>query len=187
MSASPSKTAAKPKKPTKSAEHPKYSDMIKAAVKALKERNGSSRQAILKYINTNYKVGDNAGVHVKMALKRMVTAGMLVQTKGAGASGRFKLSDIAKKVPKPKKVEKKKAAAKKPKKKAAAKKEKKPAAKTTKKPAAKKAKKPAAKNPAATKPAAKKPASKKPAAKKPAKKAVKKPAAKKATKKTAKK
>ena len=183
MSTSPAKKVSKAKKPAKPAEHPKYNDMIKAAILALKDRTGSSRQAIVKYIKANYKVGENAGVHVKTALKKMLTAKLLVQTKGAGASGSFKLSETAKKVPKPKKkVVKKKPAAKKPKKKPAAKKAQKPAAKKAKKPAAKKAKKPATK-----KPAAKKPAAKKPAAKKPAKKAAKKPAAKKAAKKTAKK
>ena len=147
--------------------------MIKAAILTLKDRSGSSRQAIVKYIKANYKVDENAGVHVKTALKRMLTAKLLVQTKGAGASGSFKLSEAAKKVPKPKKkIVKKKPAAKKPKKKPAAKKAKKPTAKIAKKPAAKKMKKAAAK---------------KPAAKKPAKKAAKKPAAKKAAKKTAKK
>jgi hypothetical protein len=41
------KVAAKPKKP---AAHPKYSEMVGKAIAALKERGGSSRQAILKYI-----------------------------------------------------------------------------------------------------------------------------------------
>ena len=149
---SPAKKAEKKKAaPKKPADHPKYSEMISAAIAALKERTGSSRQAIVKYISANYKVGDSAGTHVKLALKRGVAAGQLKQVKGAGASGSFKNVEKAK--PKPKK----------------------PAAK---KPAAKKAKKPAAKKPAAKKPAAKKtpkkaakkPAAKKPAAKKPAKK-----------------
>ena len=38
------KVAAKPKKP---AAHPKYSEMVGKAIAALKERGGSSRQAIL--------------------------------------------------------------------------------------------------------------------------------------------
>ena len=59
----------------KPAEHPKYSEMIAAAIVALKERNGSSRQAIVKYIAANYKVGDSAGTHVKLALKRGVAGG----------------------------------------------------------------------------------------------------------------
>ena len=179
MSAEAPKKKAAPKKP---AEHPKYIDMISAAIVALKERNGSSRQAILKYINANYKVGDNAGVHVKMALKRGVASGALSQPKGTGASGSFKV--VKKAEPKKKAAPKKKPAAKKPaaKKPAAAKakkstpKKKKPAAKKAS--SAKKAKKPAAKKPAAKKPAKKTP-SKKPAAKKAAKKTPKKKTAKK--------
>ena len=162
--------AAAPKKKVakKPADHPKYIEMITTAITALKERTGSSRQAISKHVAANNKVGDNADVHIKMALKRGVAAGTLVQVKGTGASGSFK---VAKKAAPPKK----KPAAKKP----AAKK---PAAK---KAAAKKTPKKAAKKPAAKKPAAKKTpkkAAKKPAAKKPAAKKVKTP-----KKKTAKK
>ena len=159
--ASPVKKAEKKaKKPAakKVADHPKYSEMIAAAIGALKERTGSSRQAILKYINANYKVGDSASTHLKLALKRGVAGGVLKQVKGAGASGSFKLAE------KPKKPKK-------------AKKAKKPAAKP---PAAKKAKKPAAKK-------AKKPAAKKVVKKTVAKKAVKKPAKKAAVKKVVKK
>lgn len=164
---------AAPKKP---ADHPKYIDMVTASIAALKERSGSSRQAIVKYIKANYKVGDNADVHVKLALKRGVIAGTLLQPKGTGASGSFKV--VKKDEPKKKKPAAKKPAAKKP----AAKKPaaKKPAAKKAKKSttpkkkkaatattSAKKTKKPAAKKPAAKKPAAKKPPKKKaPAAKK---------------------
>ncbi|KAJ7386616.1 hypothetical protein OS493_008765 [Desmophyllum pertusum] len=162
--ASPAKKAAKPA--PKPAEHPKYIDMIKAAIAALKERNGSSRQAIEKHIKANYKVGDAVGVHLKLALKRGVENAAILQVKGTGASGSFKLNKAVKEV-KPKKKPAAKTAAKKP----AAKKAK-PAAK---KPAAKKA----AKKPAAKKAAAKKPAAKKPAAKKAAKPAAKKPVAKK--------
>ena len=155
------KVKAKKSAPKKPADHPKYSEMIAAAIAALKERTGSSRQAIVKYIAANYKVGENAGTHVKLALKRGVASGDLKQVKGAGASGSFK------------NVEKAKPKAKKP----AAKK---PAAK---KPAAKKVKKPAAKKPAAKKATPKK--AKKPAAKKATPKKAKKPAAKKAAKKPA--
>lgn len=151
--------AADKKKVAKPAEHPKYSEMIAAAISALKERNGSSRQAITKYVSANFQVGASASTHLKLALKRGVASGKLVQTKGTGASGSFKLAK-----PEPKK---------------------KPAAK---KPAAKKpaAKKPAAKKPAAKKTAAKKSTPKKKAAKSTPKKAAKKPA-KKASAKKAKK
>ena len=135
-----------------SAAHHTFASMIAITVTALKERNGSSRQAILKYILANFKVGDadKAQGHVRIALRKMIAAKKIVAGGAAGkkGSGCFKL-------PAPVKAEK-------------------PAKKTVKKPVDKKAaKKPAVK--VAAKPAAKK-AVKKPAAKK---SAVKKPAAKK--------
>ncbi len=56
VAASPKKRASKPKKV---ASHPTYSSMIKSAISSLKEKGGSSKAAILKYILSNYKVGDN--------------------------------------------------------------------------------------------------------------------------------
>merc|ERR1712115_131612 len=140
------KKAAKPKVP---AAHPPYAAMITAAVKGLADKQGSSRQAILKYVVANNKVdAAKAAVRVRLALKKMVAAKKLVSAAAAGkkGAGSFKLPAKEPKAKKPK--------AKKPK-----------AAKKAKKPAAKKA----AKKPAAKKPAAKKPAAKKPAAKKAAK------------------
>ena len=118
------KKVTKPKVP---AAHPKYVDMIRAALESLKERGGSSRQAILKYIMANFKVGNDVNsinAHLKMALKNGVKKGALKQAKGTGASGSFKLGDKpktekkpkAKKVAKPKAAKPKKAAAAKPKK-----------------------------------------------------------------------
>ena len=154
------KKKAAPKKP---ADHPKYSEMIAAAIVSLKERSGSSRQAILKYVAANYKVGEGANTHVKMALKRGVASGDLKQVKGTGASGSFKVAEKAKPA---KKKPAKKPAAKKP---------------ATKKATPKKPKKSAAAKKAA--PKKKKAVVKKPAAKKAAKKVVKKKAAKKVAKK----
>merc|ERR1712158_149767 len=127
--------APKPKAP---AAHPPYAAMVKAAVKALADKKGSSRQAILKYICANYKVdATKAPTRVRLALKKMVESKALVAAAAAGkkGAGSFKL---AAKEPAAKKPAAKKAAAKKP----------------------KAAKKPAAKKPAAKKPAAKKPAKK---------------------------
>ena len=56
VAAPKAKKVSKPKVP---AAHPAYKEMIQAAVSALKERGGSSRQAILKYILATYKVGTN--------------------------------------------------------------------------------------------------------------------------------
>merc|ERR1712121_297902 len=129
------KKATKAKAP---AAHPKYSVMIAAAITALKDRTGSSRQAILKYVCANYKVdAAKAGQHLRLALKAGIKKGSLKMAKESGkGAGKFKLVKVEK--PK-KKPAAKKPAAKKPAKKAAA-----------KKPAAKKAaKKPAAKKPPA--------------------------------------
>ncbi|RVE59638.1 hypothetical protein OJAV_G00190470 [Oryzias javanicus] len=117
-SSAPSK-AKKTAKAKKAASHPKYSDMIKAAIVHDASRSGASRQSIQKYVRKNYKVGDNADVQIKMALKRLVASGMLRHTKGIGASGSFRLTkpEDAKKSSgkaaasaKPKKVAKPKAA-----------------------------------------------------------------------------
>ena len=164
MSVSPAKVAggkAKPAAKKVAPEHPKYADMVIAAVTELKGRKGVSLQAVKKHIIANNKVDETkCGTHIKLALKRLVIAKRLVQRSGTGASGSFNLGE------KPKKVAKK------------------PVVKA-KKPAAKKAKKPAAKKPAAKKAATKKPVAKKPVVKKVAPKkkpAAKKPAAKKAKK-----
>merc|ERR1712099_59481 len=141
--------APKVKKAKAPAAHPPYASMITAAIKALGDKKGSSRQAILKYIVANNKVdAAKAAVRVLLALKKMIAAKKVVAAAAAGkkGAGSFKLP------------------AKEPK----AKKAKKPKAKKPKK--AKKVKKPAAKK------AAKKP---KKAAKKKAKKAAKKAAPKK--------
>ena len=161
-------TPKKAKAPKKPAEHPTYAVMISAAIVAMKDRKGSSKQAIEKYVCANYKVGPRYAGPFKLALKKGVETGALVQTKGVGASGSFKLAKVEKPAAK-------KPAAKKP---AAKKAVKKPAAK---KPAAKKAVKKSPKK-ATKKPAAKKAAPKKVAKKASPKKVVKKPAAKKATK-----
>lgn len=95
MSATPvkAKKATKPKKP---ATHPKYSDMIVKAIGALKERGGSSRQALLKYILANNNVGkDEKAVNsrLKIALRRGVAKGALKQAKGTGAAGSFRIGE----------------------------------------------------------------------------------------------
>merc|ERR1711970_180910 len=102
------KKAPNAKKPAAKPLHPPYAVMIAAAIKALKERGGSSRKAILKYIVANYKVADaaKAQVRVKLAVRKMLAAKKLIQVKAS-----FKLPKAE---PKPKKKKAKKA--KKPKK-----------------------------------------------------------------------
>merc|ERR1712051_327563 len=125
----------KVKKVAKPAAHPPYANMITAAIKGLKDKKGSSRQAILKYVVANNKVdATKAAVRVKLALRKMVVAKKVVAAAAAGkkGAGSFKLPA---KEPKAKKPKAKKPKAKKPKAKKPAKK---PAAKKVKKPAAKK-------------------------------------------------
>jgi hypothetical protein len=136
---------------------PSYFDMIKAAVASLKDRTGSSVQAIEKYIKATYPAVDLKHHMLLRVLKSSAASGKLVQIKAS-----YKLAAAEKKA--------KKAAA----------------PKAAKAPAAKKpaAKKPAAKKPAAKKTAAKAKASpkKKTAAKPKAAKAKKTTPKKKATK-----
>merc|ERR1712042_52376 len=128
---------------------PTYSVMITDSIKALKDRTGSSRQAILKYICANYKVdAAKAAVHVRTALKKGVAAETLKVAAAAGKKGAgcYKLGEKVKEAKKPKVAKVKKPVAKKP----------------------KAAKKPAAKKPTAAKASPKKTtAAKKPATKKP--------------------
>ncbi|KAI8239713.1 Histone H1 [Colletotrichum sp. SAR 10_96] len=161
---------------TKKASHPSYQDMITEAIVALKERNGSSRQALKKYVKANNQINVVSDTMFdslfNKALRAGVEKGHFEQPKGP--SGGTKL---AKKAPKkeekktaPKKAAEKKEAKEPKEKKAAAPKKAAAEKKETKKPAAKKADKPAAisktKTGRVTKTEAKKPAAKKAAAKK---------------------
>lgn len=96
MSAAPvvKKVAMKPKV---AASHPPFAKMIVEAVKDLKEKKGSSRQAILKHIIALHKIDEKvASVQVRRGLVSAVKAGHLSQTKGSGASGSFKLVEKVK-------------------------------------------------------------------------------------------
>ncbi|XP_037739437.1 histone H1-like [Chelonia mydas] len=133
---------------------PSVTELITKAVSASKERKGLSLAALKKALAAGgYDVEKNKS-RIKLGLKSLVSKGTLVQTKGTGASGSFKLSkkpDVTKeKTPKKKAAAKpKKPAAKKP---ASASKKPKKAAAVKKSP--KKPKKPAG---AAAKKAAKSP------------------------------
>ena len=199
-------TATGEKKAKKPATHPPAAAMVSTAISELKDRNGSSVQAIKKYIAANFDVDiDKQSPFIKRALRDGVAKGKLIQSKGKGASGSFKLNvkaakaEAAVKAKKEKERAKAQAAREKAKEKAAAKREKakkaaaekkakatdKKKKKTVKKTVEKKKKKPAAKKATSKKIAAKKNTPKK-KTKTPVKKAkvakAKKPAAKKAAK-----
>jgi histone H1/5 len=64
--------------------------MVGKAISALKERGGSSRQAILKYIMANFNVGKDAksvNAHLKLSLRAGVKNKSLKQSKGTGVLG----------------------------------------------------------------------------------------------------
>merc|ERR1711894_509659 len=144
------KAAAKPKKPSA---HPPSSAMVKAAIKALADKKGSSLAAIKKYVAANYKVDIvKISPFIRKALKKAVVDKALVQVKGS-----YKLAKEAKKPAKPKAKKAKKPKAKKPK-----------AAKKAKSP--KNAKKPKSPKKAAAKPKKAKTPKKAAAKPKPAKK-----------------
>lgn len=93
-------TVPKPK-PT----HPKTSDMVNAAIGGLNEKGGSSMRAIKKYMAEHYAVDADRLAHfIRKYLRSAVEAGKLLQVKGTGAAGSFRLPKIVEKpAPKPKK------------------------------------------------------------------------------------
>lgn len=124
------KSKSKAKKSKNALTHPKISEMVIEAITELKERNGSSLQAIKKYVGANFKAEvEKLSPFIKKYLKTAVIKGVLIQTRGHGATGSFKLSItqtspdksrsrdetrksriipvVIKKAPKPKKVAKK--------------------------------------------------------------------------------
>ncbi|XP_066434094.1 histone H1B-like [Eleutherodactylus coqui] len=124
----PKKSAAGGAKKSKKSSGPGVSELIVRAVSASKERSGVSLAALKKALAAGgYDVEKNNS-RLKLAVKSLVTKGSLLQVKGSGASGSFKLNK--KQETKDKPAKKKPASAAKPKKPAGAKK----AAKSPKKP-----------------------------------------------------
>ncbi|XDA87240.1 hypothetical protein R6Z07F_016939 [Ovis aries] len=141
------KAAKKPAGARRKASGPPVSELITKAVAASKERSGVSLAALKKALAAaGYDVEKNNS-RIKLGLKSLVSKGTLVQTKGTGASGSFKLNKKA--ATGEAKPKAKKAGAAKPKKAAGAAKKPKKATgaatpKKTAKKTPKKAKKPAA-------------------------------------------
>lgn len=127
--------------------HPTYSVMTAEAVKALKERSGSSLPALTKYITTTYSIDVNKHA-LNKALRDSVSDGKLIKVKAS-----YKLPAAAKEAPKKKKKAAPAAAARAAPKKKTVKKAAAPAAAAKpKKAAATKAKAPSKKAAAATGP-----------------------------------
>uniref|UniRef100_A0A672FA23 Histone H1 n=1 Tax=Salarias fasciatus TaxID=181472 RepID=A0A672FA23_SALFA len=95
--ASPAKPKAAKKKsaPKKPRTGPSVSELIVKAVAASKERNGVSLAALKKNLAAEGYDVDKNKARVKTTVKGLVAKGTLVQTKGTGASGSFKMSKKA--------------------------------------------------------------------------------------------
>ena len=76
----------KPDKPT-------YAEMIKTAIMELKEKRGSSRQAIMKHMSSNSKVVPKTFL-VNKTIKKMIEEGVIIPGAKAGqsVSGCFKMA-----------------------------------------------------------------------------------------------
>ena len=86
----------------KSSDHPTYAQMISSAISSLKDRTGSSRQAIAKFVCANYQVdADKAAPHLRRALKKGVEDGVFKAARQSGkGAGSYKLV-LKKKKPAP--------------------------------------------------------------------------------------
>lgn len=72
--------------------HPPTAVMVTAAIKTLNDKKGSTLQAIKKYLALNYHVNlTKFSPFICKYLKTAVVKGDLIQTKGSGALGNFKL------------------------------------------------------------------------------------------------
>jgi histone H1/5 len=72
--------------------------MIKAAILALKERKGSSRQAVKKYIQANNKIAVTDAAfnsHINRALASGEKAGVFERPKGASGPVKLKAKTVA--------------------------------------------------------------------------------------------
>uniref|UniRef100_A0A3P9CVW5 Histone H1 n=1 Tax=Maylandia zebra TaxID=106582 RepID=A0A3P9CVW5_9CICH len=82
-------TTSKPKKVGLS-----VGELIVKAVAASKERNGLSVAALKQALAAGGYDVDKNKARVKTAIKSLVAKGTLVQTKGTGASGSFKMNKV---------------------------------------------------------------------------------------------
>lgn len=81
--------------------HPPYSDMVVATIRSLSSPTGVSRQAIIKKIKEDYKLGDNStriSNWINITLKKGLESGLLKKAAAEGrkGAGSYKLGDQAK-------------------------------------------------------------------------------------------
>lgn len=90
----PKKVTSAPKKAAPTVPHTSYRDMIKDAIISLKERNGSSRQAIKKYVQSNNKINVTSQSVFDSQFNKAIKAGVEKNefTQPKGPSGPLKLA-----------------------------------------------------------------------------------------------
>uniref|UniRef100_A0A0C9S1E2 TSA: Wollemia nobilis Ref_Wollemi_Transcript_25596_1015 transcribed RNA sequence n=1 Tax=Wollemia nobilis TaxID=56998 RepID=A0A0C9S1E2_9CONI len=95
-----------PRKPRAEARHPSYYEMVVEAVATLKERRGSSRQAIAKYIAQKYakELPENFKKLLNNQLRKLIEKEKLIQVKGC-----YKLAGDVKKTAQVKTIQAKEA------------------------------------------------------------------------------
>ncbi|GFT86197.1 late histone H1 [Nephila pilipes] len=77
---------------TRNAKHPKVSEMVVLSIAMLNDRNGSSYRAIKKYISSNFNVDEKKiAAYIKRYIYTAVASGIIIQTKGKGVQGSFRL------------------------------------------------------------------------------------------------
>lgn len=81
-----------PTTPITSTSKPKYLEIIEEALNHLSDRNGSSAYAIKKFMASKYGINTEKNrAFINTTLKKALSEGKLLQTKGKGAGGSFKL------------------------------------------------------------------------------------------------
>merc|ERR1712098_549846 len=65
-----------------------YLEMVTEAIKALKDRTGSSRQAITRYIIETHKVDAAKVIHIRKAIAHGIEKGILKQARASGKGAR---------------------------------------------------------------------------------------------------
>ena len=84
----------KPLKTTEKLRAPPYLHMIKGAIAGLKERKGSTKPRILKYIFDNYGIKNSSSANrcLDKALKTNIESGEVEEIKSTGSNLLFKLN-----------------------------------------------------------------------------------------------
>merc|ERR1711887_470317 len=86
------KSAGAKKGPKGEAKKLTYLEMVTEAIKALKDRSGSSRQVITRYILETHKVDAAKVIHIRKALAHGMEKGILKQARTSGkGSGSFRV------------------------------------------------------------------------------------------------